>query len=194
MKTSYYSSEELKSIGIKFSDKFGGGLETVKISRKASIYGAQNITISDYVRIDDFCILSGNINIGHNVHIAAYASLFAGETGIDVQDYVGISSRCALYAESDDYSGIALTNPTIPDKYKHIISGKIVLEKHSLIGTGCTVLPGVTIGEGTSVGSMSLISKSLDAWGVYVGIPCRRIKDRYKKILELQKEYEESLK
>lgn len=194
MKTSFYSPEELKNLGINFSDNFAGGLETVKISRKASIYGAQNITISSYVRIDDFCILSGNIKIGHNVHIAAYTSLFAGDAGICIEDYAGISSRCALYAESDDYSGIALTNPTIPDKYKHIISGRIVLKKHSLIGTGCTVLPSVTIGEGTSVGSMSLITKSLDSWGIYLGIPCRRIKDRNKRILELQREFEDSLK
>lgn len=177
MQTSFYSPEELAQIGLKSYGK------NVQLSRKASIYGASHISIGDNVRIDDFCILSGKIDLGNHVHIAAYAALFGGKTGIQVDDFSGISSRCAVYAESDDYSGNYLTNPTIPEKYLNIISGKVRLEKHTLIGTGSTILPGVTIGEGTAVGSMSLINKSLDKWGIYVGIPCKYMKARSKKLL-----------
>lgn len=177
MQTSFYSPEELAQIGLKSYGK------NVQLSRKASIYGASHISIGDNVRIDDFCILSGKIDLGNHVHIAAYAALFGGKTGIRVDDFSGISSRCAVYAESDDYSGNYLTNPTIPEKYLNIISGKVRLEKHTLIGTGSTILPGVTIGEGTAVGSMSLINKSLDKWGIYVGIPCKYMKARSKKLL-----------
>ena len=113
--------------------------------------------------------------------------LFGGEDGILLRDYVGISSRSAVYAASDDYSGHFMTNPTVPEKYRHIISKTVYMEKHVLIGTGCTVLPGVMIGEGTSVGSMSLVNKSLDAWGIYVGVPCRRMKERSKDLLLLEK-------
>ena len=177
MQTSFYSPEELAQIGLKSYGK------NVQLSRKASIYSASHISIGDNVRIDDFCILSGKIDLGNHVHIAAYAALFGGKTGIQVDDFSGISSRCAVYAESDDYSGNYLTNPTIPEKYLNIISGKVRLEKHTLIGTGSTILPGVTIGEGTAVGSMSLINKSLDKWGIYVGIPCKYMKARSKKLL-----------
>lgn len=132
--------------------------------------------------------MSGNIKIGNYVHIAAGVMLFGGEYGIVLEDFVGISSRCAVYAASDDYSGEALTNPTIPDEYRNVTGGKVVFEKHSLIGSGCTILPNVVIGEGTSVGSMSLVNKSLDEWGIYVGIPCRRVKDRSKRLLLLEKD------
>lgn len=113
--------------------------------------------------------------------------LFGGEDGILLRDYVGISSRSVIYAASDDYSGQYMTNPTVPEQYRHIISKTVCMNKHVLIGTGCTVLPGVMIGEGTSVGSMSLVNKSLNAWGIYVGIPCRRIKERSKDLLFLEK-------
>ena len=53
-----------------------------------------------------------------------------------------------------------------------------------IVGSGCTVLPGVTLGEGVSVGAMSLINKSLDEWGIYVGIPAKKIKDRSKEMLK----------
>ena len=112
---------------------------------------------------------------------------FLGKYGIILEDFVGISSRCAVYAVSDDYSGDFLTNPTIPSKYRNVSGGRVILKKHSLIGSGCTILPNIKIGEGTSIGSMSLVNKTLDEWGCYVGIPCHRVKDRSKKILLLEK-------
>lgn len=80
---------------------------------------------------------------------AAGTMLFGGEYGIILEDFVGISSRCAVYAVSDDYSGEFLTNPTIPSKYRNVFGGRVILKKHSLIGSGCTILPNIKIvGEG----------------------------------------------
>lgn len=177
---SFYSEKELKELGFKSIGT------NVLISKKCSVYGAQNISIGSNVRIDDFCILSGKIQIGNYVHIAAGVMLFGGDYGIILEDFVGISSRCAVYAASDDYSGEALTNPTIPDKFRKVTGGTVRFKKHSLVGSGCTVLPNVTVGEGTSIGSMSLVNKTLDVWGIYVGIPCRRVKDRSKKLLSFE--------
>ena len=181
--SSFYSRDELQEIG------FGSIGDDVLVSRKASIYGAENISLGNHVRVDDFCILSGNIKIGNYVHVAACVCLFGGNAGIELADFVGVSSRSAIYAESDDYSGEVLTNPMVPIEYKHIIAGKVILDRHVLVGTGSTVLPGVTIHEGTSVGSMSLVNQSLDSWGMYVGIPCRRLKDRKKDLLDKEREF-----
>lgn len=179
--TSFYSEQELKELGLAQIGK------NVRISRKASIYGAENIWIESNVRIDDFCILSGNIRIGNYVHIAAYSALFGGKSGIEMKDFVSLSSRGVIYAESDDYSGAYLTNPTIPDQYRNVVGGKVVLEKHVIIGTGSSIMPALTIGEGTAVGSMSLVTKDLEEWGIYAGIPCRRIKERRKDLITLEK-------
>ena len=179
---SFYSEEELAQLGLKSYGK------NVRISRKTSIYGVGNISLGSNVRIDDFCILSGNITVGDYVHVAAYAALFAGDAGIVVGDFCGISSRTTIYAVTDDYSGELLTNPTIPNEFKHIISGRVTLCKHALIGASCVVLPGVTLGEGCSFGSMSLINKSADAWTINFGIPSKPIKPRSKKLLLLEEE------
>ena len=180
--SSFYSKDELLELGFK---SLG---ENVLISRYARFYGIEGITIGSNVRIDDFCVLSGEIRIGNYVHIAAFCCLFAGKTGIVLEDFTGVSSRCALYAESDDYLGTAMTNPMVPEKYRKVTGGRIVLKRHALVGSGCTILPDVTVGEGASVGSMSLVRKSLDDWGVYAGIPCKRMKDRSKDFLEFEKE------
>lgn len=156
-----------------------------KISNKASFYNTEVIRIGSNVRIDDFCILSGKITIGDNVHISAYTSLFAGDAGIFIGDYCTISSRCAIYAISDDYGGDFATNPCIPIEYRNVIKNPVIIEKYSIIGSGCTVLPGVVIGEGAAIGSMSLVRDSISEWGVYAGIPCKRIKDRKRGLLKM---------
>ncbi len=178
---SFYTNEELAQLGFQ---SIG---ENVLISRKASIYGAQNMSIGSNVRIDDFCILSGKIVLGNYIHIAAYVALFGGSEGIFMEDFSGISSRCAVYAVSDDYSGNFMTNPTVPDACRNVCGGPVVLGKHALVGSGCTILPNVTIGEGTAVGSMSLINKSLEPWGLYTGIPCKRMKERSRELLKFEK-------
>lgn len=183
MSDSFYSKKELDELGLKC---YG---ENVLISRKSSIYSPENISIGNNVRIDDFCVLSGNIVIGDYVHIAVYNALFGGKIGIELKDFSGLSSKSVIYASSDDYSGNVLTNPTISHQYRNVIEKKVIIGKHVLIGTGTTILPGVEIGEGSAIGSMSLVNKSLGKWGIYAGIPCKYLKPRSKKILELEKQF-----
>ncbi len=181
--TGFYSEQELKELGIS---KIG---KNVLISNKCSIYQADMMEMGDNVRIDDFCILIGKIKLGSNIHIGAFCHL-SGGAGIVMNDYSGLSQRCSLYTQSDDYSGRSMTNPTIPEKFKEVQSGEIVIGRHVIIGSSSVILPGVSIGEGASVGAMSLVNRSLEAWTMNAGIPCRAIRRREKDILKLEKEYE----
>lgn len=178
MANSFYAKEELKKIGFR---SYG---DDVLISRKASIYGAKDIVMGNHVRIDDFCILSGRIELGSYIHISAYTGLFGGTEGIALKDFVTVSSRCAIYAESDDYLGNCLTNPMIPEEYRKTYKSKVSLEKHVLVGSSCTILPGVHLNEGASVGAMSLINRDLEAWTINYGNPCMRMKERKRIPLE----------
>lgn len=182
MMDSFYGRDELLAIG------FAGVGEDVLVSRKASVYGAGMIRLGSHVRVDDFCVLSGAVAIGDHVHVSAGAYLFAGEAGIILGDFSAVSSRCAVYAVSDDYSGMALANPTVPESFRLVDARRVTLGRHALLGTGCTVLPGVTVGDGCSVGAMSLVKTDLDPWGVYVGVPCRRVAERSRSPLGLEQE------
>ena len=65
--------------------------------------------------------------------------------------------------------------------------------KHVIIGTNSTILPNVTIDEGSSVGAHSLVTKDLESWGVYVGTPVKRIRERKMDLLELEKKLTDDL-
>lgn len=176
--TSFYSEEELKSLGLK---KIG---DNVLISRNASLYGTSQIEIGDNVRIDDFCILSGDIKIGSNVHISAYSALY-GKYGIILEDYTGISPRSTVFSAMDDFSGDYLIGPIHQDHQINVIGGPVVIKKYSQIGAHCVVFPNVTIEEGAVVGAMSLVNYSIPKWTVYVGVPAKFLKNRRDKLLEL---------
>lgn len=182
---SYYTKPEMKELG------FLAIGENVKISRFASFYGKERIKIGNSVRIDDFCILSGNITIHNNIHIAAGCFLFGGDDGIEICDYANLSSRIAIYAKSDDYSGEYMTNPTIPEEFTNVIQKKVLINKHVIIGTGSVILPGVEIGEGTAIGALSLVIRTIPAWKIYAGIPAKPIKERKNDLLKYEKQFKE---
>lgn len=161
----------------------------VLISDKASVYGAERIHIGNHVRIDDFCVLSagkGGIEIGEHIHIAVYSSLI-GAGKITISDFCNISSKVSIYSSNDDYSGHFMTNPMIPDEYTNVIHADVTLGKHVIIGSGSVILPGVILYEGVAIGSLSLVSNDCEAFGIYIGVPARKVKNRSKKLLDLEK-------
>ncbi len=185
MKTGYYTSKELNQLGIR---KIG---TNVLVSKKASLYQTEGMEFGSNIRIDDFCYLMGNIKIGNFVHIAPFSNLVASDSFIEMQDYSGVSSRVSIYAVTDDYSGEAMTNPTIPNEYTKVYKAPVVLERHTIIGASSVVLPGVIVGEGSSVGAMSLVNKSTSPWSVNIGVPCRKIRDRSKNLLKIEEKFVE---
>lgn len=170
--SSFYNKSELKELGL---EDYG---TNVKISRKASIYSPETISVGSNVRIDDFCILSGDITLGDYIHIAPFCGLW-GRYGIQMDNFSGLSSHSSIYSSSDNYTGGTLTNPTVPDKYrpKHQ-TGKVWIKEHVLIGSHCVVLPDITIHEYASVGAMSLVNKDLPCCNFYAGVPVKYISER----------------
>ena len=182
----FYTRDQLEKIGFKSIGK------DVLVSDKASIYNCSEIEIGDYSRIDDFCVISGKVTIGRNVHIAVFCNVAGGECGILFEDFSGLAYGCHVFSQSDDYSGRSLTNPTVPDKYKNETKNKIRIGQHSIVGTSSIILPGVNLAEGTSVGAMTMVTKSTEPWSIYFGVPAKKIKDRRRDLVAYEMSYLEN--
>lgn len=184
MKT-FYSEEELLKLGIK---SFG---KNVFIGRNAILYNPEELVIGHDVRIDDFSVLSGKIKLGNYIHISHFCGMYGGRKGITMDDYSALSSKGSIYAVSDDYSGNSMTNPMVPFEYKpEIIEKEVLIKKHAIIGASSIILPGVVIEEGSSIGAMSLCNHNTEPWSINVGIPAKKMKDRKKEILNLERKFE----
>lgn len=161
----------------------------VKISDKASIYNADQITIGDFSRIDDFCVLSGRIVIGRNVHVTPQTVVSGGRAGATLADFTTLAYGVKVIAQSDDYSGATMTNSTVPQKFKLEVEAPVTIGRHSILGAGAIVLPGVSIGEGCSVGAGSVVLSSVPAWTIVAGVPAKFIKSRDQGLLIHERAY-----
>ena len=179
----YFTEIELRTFGFKAVG------ENVRIAKSCTIIGLENIEIGDNTRIDGYTsiIAAGNgfAKIGSHVHIAGYCGVYAG-SGFTMGDFSGISAGVRIYTGTDDYSGQAMTNPTVPAKFTNVKKGEVILQRHVIIGTGSVVLPLVLASEGAAVGALSVVKGDLDAWSMYAGVPARKFKDRSKALLELE--------
>ena len=185
----YLSRDRLEALGFRALGK------NVKVSDRAVIYNADQIELGDRARIDDFCVLSGRIVMGRDTFMGVHGMIAGGSEGVFFADFAAVAYGVRIFSQTDDYSGLALTSPTIPVRYRKEVRKAVRLERHVIVGTGSVVLPGVTLAEGTSVGAMSLVTKSTQPWAVYFGVPARRLRSRRRDLLELEKRYlaEESL-
>jgi len=176
----HLTEDDLKEEGFK---SLG---HNVRIAKSCTIIGAENISLGNNVRIDGYCTLAavgdGYINLGSYIHISGNCSLLGG-AGIIMDDFTALSWGSRIFSKSDDYSGKFMTNPMVPEKFTGGSEGLVRLFKHVIVGANTVILPKVSIGEGVAVGALSLVHKSLDEWGVYSGIPAKKIKERSKELL-----------
>jgi galactoside O-acetyltransferase len=185
--SSFFSEKELKQF------KFRSIGKNVFIKKNVGMFFIENISIGSNVRIDDNVIIVASkknspVRIGNYIHIASNCYL-AGSDGIDMMDFTTLAPGVLIFSGSDDYSGKKLTNPMVGNPYIGGKFGKVTLCKHVIIGAGSVILPDVTIKQGSSVGALSLVNKNLNSWGVYSGIPAKKIKSRHKDILKLEKKF-----
>jgi acetyltransferase-like isoleucine patch superfamily enzyme len=182
-----YSVDELAALGVTC----GGD---VLIDRSVRFFGGGRVEIANHVRIDCFCLISagaGGVSIGNHIHVAAGCYLFGGGGRIVLEDFCNLSSRVSLYTSSDDYVDGYLTNPTVPDEFRKVTTGAVVVKRHAIVGCGAVLLPGVTIGWGGSVGALTLVRRDVEECAIVFGNPLQKLpKMRSKaRLLELEAEF-----
>ncbi len=141
------------------------------------IVGVENITFGHDVLIDDFVLIMARkpMTVGSHVHIGCFAAITGGEE-VSIGDFCAVSQGVRLLTATDDFTDWGMGNSTVPEEFRNVRRAPITLERFSIIGANSVVLPGVTIGEGASVGACSVVTRDLEPWGVYLGN--RRVRDR----------------
>lgn len=81
-----------------------------------------------------------------------------------------------------------MTNPpTAPIEYTRVTHADTFIGKHVIVGGGSVILSGVALEEGAAVGVLSLINKNCETFSVYAGPPGRKVNERRRNLLELEK-------
>jgi galactoside O-acetyltransferase len=161
--------------------------EGVLIDHTAQLLAPERIEIGSHVRIDAFTVISagvGGIEIGDYVHVGAL-SFVAGADRIRLEDFSGLSIRTTVLSSDEDYTGGAMTNPTVPDELRNVHSAPVTIEEHAIVGAGSLVLPGATLGMGCAVGALSVVKRDVPPRAVVVGPKATVVGERRDGFLEL---------
>ena len=129
----------------------------------------------------------GEVHIGRNCHIAPH-SLLSGHGGLWIGDNVGVASGARIYSYSHHYCDLSNPNlndptiykltPMVPPEEQALISAPVVLEDNSAVCLNSVVLPGVTIGENSWLGTCSTLWGSIGSNVIASGVPARPVKKR----------------
>ncbi len=125
----------------------------ISLARRAPFYRLKNSMLR----------LTG-MKIGRHVSLGfetTFDILFPGRITIEDEAIIG-------------YDTVILCHGYLRDSYQ---IGPVRVEKNASVGARCTILPGVTIGEGAVVGAMSLVNRDVPAGEFWAGIPARKVRD-----------------
>ena len=135
----------------------------------------------------------GSIRIGNNCILYKHASLFTHGGNIEIGNNCTINPYTVIYGQGNLKIGngvrIAALSTIVPSNHVFSDADKpifqqglsmkgITIEDDVWIGSGVRVLDGVVIAKGCVIGAGSVLTKSTEPYGVYVGIPAKLIKFR----------------
>lgn len=178
-----------------------------KIDVGVKILNPEWVTIGDNTWIDNYVILlagpaksgegpfyrkdnpdfdrqEGEIVIGSNVHISNFV-VVQGHGGVMIGDNVGVASGSMIYSMSHHHSNLTDRSdktayhfsPMVPRSAQSLISAPVVMGDNSALGLNSILLPGVTIGAGSWVGSASMVARSVGPNRLVMGNPAQIVKD-----------------
>lgn len=153
----------------------GNGVE-FRSGVEIRVHGTSKILISDHVRIDrGVRLLSANkstVKIGEKSRVSLYTVMNGGDD-ITIGKKVLISGFVYLQTSMHKFS-----DPKKPIQEQGYFHGPIILEDDVWLGAHVTVMPEVKICKGSIVGSNAVVTKTINSYKVFGGIPAKELKIR----------------
>ncbi len=136
-----------------------------------------NNNVPDSTNVWQFCVIFPNCTIGENCNLCANVLI---ENAVVVGDNVTIKSGVQLWdgviLEDNVCIGpnVTFTNDRKPkSKNKDYKQESIIIKRGASIGAISTILPGVTIGEGSLIGAGSVVTKDVPSFELWLGNPAK---------------------
>jgi acetyltransferase-like isoleucine patch superfamily enzyme len=124
-------------------------------------------TVGDDVKIGAFVEVQKNASIGNNCKISSHTFICEGVT---IEDAVFIGHSVTFI--NDMYPRATAAGGALQTEADWKVD-KTVVKKGASIGSGCTILANVTIGEGAIIGAGSVVTKDVPPNAIVAGNPAK---------------------
>lgn len=136
----------------------------VKLSRFINLYGCE---IGDETKIGAFVEIQKNATVGKRCKISSHTFVCEGVT---IEDNVFVGHNVAFI--NDSFPRATTEEGGLQTEADWKVERTLV-KKGASIGSGCTILANITIGENALVGAGSVVTKDVPANSIVAGNPAR---------------------
>ena len=133
-------------------------------------------TIGYEVQISTHCAIfsreggvAGKVQIGDGTHIGDH-SIIDCAANVNIGKEVAIGPNCVLYSHDHDY-----TSDSYAAWKGGLVCKDITIEDGAWVGSGVTILPGITIGKRAVIAACAVVTKDVPAHTIWGGIPAKQI-------------------
>jgi acetyltransferase-like isoleucine patch superfamily enzyme len=149
----YIRGKKFVNFGTNLTTGVGCRIDAFPIDNKKVIKFGKDVQINDYVHIGAI----DEVSIGNNVLIASKVFITDHNHG--------------------NYSENNHCHPNSIVSQRELSNKKVIIEDNVWIGEFVSILPGVTIGENSIIGSMSVVTKNIPSNVIAFGSPAKVIKE-----------------
>ena len=136
----------------------------VKLSKFINLYGCE---IGDETKIGAFVEIQKNASVGKRCKISSHTFICEGVT---IEDNVFVGHSVAFI--NDSYPRATRAEGGLQTESDWKVE-RTVVKRGASIGSGCTILANITIGENALVGAGSVVTQNVPANAIVVGNPAR---------------------
>ncbi len=153
-------------------------------------------------------LISSDVKLGQNVRIFGFTNLYGCEIGddskigtfVEIQKKARIGKRCKISSHTFICEGVTIEDEVFVghnvtftnDLYPRSVSQSgglqteadwkcisTVVKKGASIGSGATLLCGITVGENAIIGAGSVVTKDVPAGATVAGNPARVLRPKH---------------
>jgi acetyltransferase-like isoleucine patch superfamily enzyme len=146
------------------------------LERGSRLFIQKDWRIGDDVKIATDCALfsrespqAGKLSIGDGTHIGDHTIIDVADD-VTIGREVALGPNCVIYSHDHDYQnadGAAWKGP--------LVTAPVNIGDGAWVGSGVTILPGVTIGERAVIAAGAVVTKNVPSGGVWGGIPAKSL-------------------
>lgn len=136
----------------------------VKLSKFINLYGCE---VGEETKIGAFVEIQKNSRVGKRCKISSHTFICEG---VEIEDNVFIGHSVTFI--NDSYPRATTASGELQTEADWKVE-KTIVSKGASIGSGCTILSSITIGENALVGAGSVVTKDVPANAIVAGNPAK---------------------
>lgn len=151
--------------------------------------------IHSFPRGSSFGQVGQHTVIGHPCHIGNPAQVYLAEQvnirygisiinakheKVTIKKYSVIAPQCTIVTNSHKAT-VGVPQFILGESHVNDKSGDVVIEEDVWVGANSTILAGVSIGRGATIGACALVTKDIPPYALAIGIPAKVVGVKFSK-------------